>query len=256
MKRLAIVALLLGLTAQAHAIVNGTVPADNDTRFDAVGALAVTWRLGLDPTNPDPATADHNWYCAATLTDPSTVYTAKHCVDSYGASAPHAVRFRRALDGSVGTIEAGVASFYHAYVASWSFPGGDVAIGTLAAPVSHITPIELGTVRLSIGTQIIVAGWGREGPDAGAGPWTRLRLCNTSATALGLFGIGFPTAWDDGPGCGPNNGDSGGATMAWAVDSSGGGEVFAPRLVGVTGSYGLAWRVPIGTLRMHGRPRR
>lgn len=255
LRKLLAIAVLLTPAPISHAIVNGTVPADSDTRFDAVGALAVTWRLGLDPTNPDPATADHNWYCAATLTGPSTIYTAKHCVDAYGASAPHAVRFRRALDGSVGTIEAGVASFYHAHVASWDFPGGDVAIGTLAEPVTHITPIELGTVRLLLGSQIIVAGWGREGPDAGAGPWTRLRLCSTYVTALGLFGIGFPTAWDDGPGCGPNNGDSGGATMAWNVDVGGGGEMSMPRLVGVTGSYGLAWRVPLGTLRMSRRAR-
>jgi hypothetical protein len=239
-KRLAVVALAMAMSAPAHAIVNGTVPPDEDTSFDAVGAFAVVWRLGLDPTNPDPATGDHNWYCSATLTAPTVIHTAKHCVEPYGAGAPHAVRFRRALDGSVGTIEAGVASFYHVLVASWDFPGGDVAIGHLVEPVIHIAPIpvlyEDPAPEVYITAPLIVAGWGREGPGPGEGPRTRLRTCDAWIDGVAKFWITFPTAWDPWRNaCGANSNDSGGAALVWRA-----GLLLH---VGIISSYGYAVRM-------------
>ena len=215
-----ILALAVAVAAPAIAIVNGQSPTVQDRRFDAVGAFAVTWRLGLDPTNPDPATGDHNWYCAATLTGPATIHTAKHCVDSYGASAPHAVRFRRALDGSVGTVEAGVASFYHMRVVSWAFPGGDVAIGTLEATVPHIVPIaalDADAWALIVGRPIAQVAWGKEGPGPGAGVPRRMMVCYGPIVGWVSDLVLFPSAWSAPGACGINNNDSGGAVIVTTI---------------------------------------
>jgi hypothetical protein len=207
--------LLVGLflAAPVQAIVNGQRPADDDWRFDAVGAFATTWRLGQDPTHPNAS--DHDWYCTATLTSPTVVILAKHCVDSYGTGEKYAVRFRRQIDGSLGTIEAGPGSFYHAFIDHWLFPpSGDVAVGFLSAPVTHITPIPLlleGTATLERGAAFIHAGWGKEGPGPGEGRKRELLLChNTLTQPAQPTSLAFYDAWDPaGPGCGVNNNDSG-----------------------------------------------
>lgn len=212
--------LLLILAPCALAITNGAAPAISDTRFDAVGAFAVTWRLGLSFGHVDDA--DNAWFCTATLIDEQTILTAAHCLTPYGQSAPYAVRFRRQTDGSLGTIAAGVLSFYHAYVASWSVYGDDQAYGTLVDPVEHIAPIPI-LEGATLGLSIIQAGWGRQGPTFGAGPATELRLCNNQIfeiLAQGRAYYGQPyLGW--GPGlypnpCGSNSWDSGAPLLAYS----------------------------------------
>ena len=220
-----------------HAIVNGHRPADDDWRFDAVGAFATSWRLGQDPTHPNAA--DHDWYCTATLTIPDVVVLAKHCVDSYGPDEKYAVRFRRHLDGSLGTIEAGPASFHHAFIDRWIFPAsGDVAVGILKEPVLHIKPIPLlleGTATLAPGARFVNAGWGREGPGPGEGRKRELLLCDNALTQVDPLNLWFYNAWDPaGPGCGVNNNDSGSPIL---LESPNHHEL---RSIGVVRSFSLA----------------
>jgi hypothetical protein len=233
--------VLLGLlgASPAQGIVNGHPPARDDWRFDAVGAFATSWRLGQDPTHPNAQ--DHDWYCAATLTSSNVVVLAKHCVDSYGTGEKYAVRFRRHLDGTLGTIEAGPGSFFHAFVDRWIFPAsGDVALGILAEPVSHIRPIPLlldGTATLAHGTPFIHAGWGKEGPGPGEGPRRQLLLCDNRLTQAQPTYLSFYNAWDPaGPGCGVNNNDSGSPVLLESPH----GEL---RNIGIVASYGYATHV-------------
>ena len=216
--------VLLLLASSAQAITNGFPPASNDGRYDAVGAFAVTWRLGLSFGHADDA--DHAWFCTATLIDEQTVLTASHCLAAYGVEAPYAVRFRRQTDGSLGTIAGGVASYFHAYVSSWSVAtGSQLAYGTLAAPVEHIAPLAVSDGAY-LGMDIQQAGWGRQGPAFGSGPATELRLCSN-------FLFEFVSGWTyygqpylaSAPGiyenaCGANSWDSGAPLLAFDTAAS------------------------------------
>lgn len=229
----------VGLVGSAAALTNGAAPIANDSRYDAVGALAVTWRLGLAHGYPDDA--DHAWFCAATLTSSTTILTATHCVNSYGTSAPYAVRFRRQTDGSLGTVAAGVASFFHAYVASWEL-SGPFARGTLTEPVEHVAPIPE-TYGVNVDDPIIQAGWGRQGPAFGQGLATELRLCPNH-----VFEIVSDWAWYGQPyvgpaqgqyvnTCGANSWDSGGPLLVFSTsgrgDAGGPEPTIFPSVVGV-----------------------
>lgn len=251
--------IMLACACRAGAIVGGVEPAESS--YDAVGAFAVAWRLGLE-ASPDPAAGPHNWYCSATLSAPGIVHTARHCIDAYGPAAPHAVRFRRALDGSIGTPEAGPASYYHAMVGGWVF-ADDVAVGYLMSEVPHIAPIQVlgdDTAAVYRGAPIIVAGWGREGPDPAQGRLRSLRACATVVWSAYEVGMIFPTAWQAprGVACGPNTGDSGGAVLATVGD----GKAGRLALVGVTAGLGVASRLsaythsPISAARTRSASRR
>lgn len=240
-RKLLALAVLLTFATASHAIVNGAVPADSDTRFDAVGALAVTWRLGLAENASDPAAGPHNWYCNATLTAPDEVRTERHCVDAalggYGAYQPHAVRFRRRVDGGVGSIDAGVESFFHAYVASWEFTADELAVGHLAAPVAHIAPMSVlyddATVATA-GATIIVAGWGREAAPPNDGQVRRLLYCDTVLSSVQPTYLLFASAWSSKEVCGPGRNDSGGAALIYHATQS---EPLRLHLIGTVHSF-------------------
>ncbi len=237
--RRALALLALAVALPAAAITDGRALLDTDERFDAVGALAVTWRLGLDPQHADAQ--DHSWFCSATLVDELTVMTAAHCLTPYGMTAPYAVRFRRQLDGSVGSIDAGVASFFHAYVVHWEKAAlEDVAYGTLAAPVTHIAPIALIRTLPRPGRALTLVGWGKQGPALGDGPAAEMRACANYVPALYTYGdfiaIGYGGPYGSpaniyANACGANNGDSGGPLLI-----IGPGRRAVPYAVGVIGS--------------------
>lgn len=222
MKALILLLTLLAASMPAAAVVNGYVPPDDS--LDAVGAFGLTVRLGLDPQSP--GAAEHDWYCAATLINPGTVIVAKHCLSDPPGSASYnttpgryAVRFRRNINGGIGTIEAGPGSYHHAIVEAWYLPSSlDVAVGYLTQKVGHIAPMPIIFEHGGIGEPITLAGWGRIGPGPHEGERIELRACDSNITALGSPFLGaviwFPTAWDaPGPLCGVNSNDSGGALV-------------------------------------------
>lgn len=242
----------------AGAITNGVPPGTGETRFDAVGALAVTWRLGLSTGHTDDA--DNAWFCAATLVDDETILTAAHCTASYGLSASYAVRFRRHTSGSLGTVAGGVSSFYHAYVASWSTPDyiNDTVYGTLSTKVYHIQPIPQATAAFDIGDPVINAGWGREGAGLGYGPATELLLCPNYVGAISYgsywavaffgqpYGVGGPYGVYAND-CGVNSWDSGSPLLVDLHINGHTPEILEDtelRVAGVVGSHQTASQIP------------
>ncbi len=225
----------------ARAISNGVAPKASDTRYDAVAAFSFAHWLGLDPqTGAVDATCggkagcqQNNWFCNATLLSPTVIVTAKHCVT---LATPSAVRFRRHLNGTLGTLEAGPSSYHHVLVKEWhAVPGNlDMYFATLAKPVTHIVPIGplvLGVDALGIGTPVQHAGWGKQGPLFNEGPLTELRLCATSLTATPKTYWTTKTPGAEPPGCAVNTHDSGSPLL---LEGPGG----ALRTLGVTTSVG------------------
>ena len=98
--RLVCVFMLL-FSSAAQAVVGGVPPAEDDRRFDAVGAWSRASWLGLG-NNP---IQQHNWFGGAVLLRANLVATVKHISEDVDAPAgTYAVRFRRRIDGGLGTI--------------------------------------------------------------------------------------------------------------------------------------------------------
>lgn len=197
---------LFMLARTAHAITGGTAPDTDDLRFDAVAAFSEAHLLGQG-ANP---TDDHNWYCSAVLIDSTHILTAGHCIaDQWDRT--FTVRFRRHTDGTLGTKAAGPSSYHHVDVTVTQY-AGDLALGTLATPVTHIDPIPVltqGFESLDEDLAIIHAGWGKEGPGDNQGPRNELLLCdNTAKSSTETHLTFFPTASNPNA-CGVNMHDSG-----------------------------------------------
>jgi MYXO-CTERM domain-containing protein len=206
----------LGLlvSAPAFAIVGGHPPAEDDQRFDAVGAWSRAAWLGLG----ESPSSDHNWYGGATLIRANLVVTAKHLIDNEAvASGVYAVRFRRRIDGGLGSREQGVFSYHHALVDRVVFGPGDRALAYLVEPVTHIQPIAVMQIgfRGLDGADHIHAGWGQEGPGAAEGPRNQLLLCDENQlTRVSLNSVTYPSLTGaDTPPCAVNRWDSGGAVL-------------------------------------------
>ena len=136
--------------ADTAAIVNGTLTS----ALPATGALLV---------GSDPATA--RFTCSGTLIGCRTFLTAAHCVcegdggDCRGRRAPSAGSYRVFFQhaGFVGVSRIAVHPDYH-------FPArADLAVLTLAEPVSGITPVPLAGRRPAHGTPGVIAGFGTSG---------------------------------------------------------------------------------------------
>jgi hypothetical protein len=151
-----------GPTSQALGVTSGTVVANDDRRFDAVAGVTLTQWRGIN-----------NVFGNATLIAPDRVIMPRHLINrNYtnrrsvdGAPTEYTIRFRRALDGTVGNIS-NPASFHHVRVREWIFPAGrkesdDVVIGILESPVTHITPatVDLRT-KPSKNAVVSIASWG------------------------------------------------------------------------------------------------
>jgi hypothetical protein len=183
----------LALSQSALGISNGTAPAEGDTRFDAVGALSYDHYLGQDEAGNN--LSDNYWFCTAVLVAPNTILTAAHCGHNDGRDN-YMVRFRRQVDGTLGTLEAGAESYYHARVVSWdlSHADTDFVIGYLEDDVSHISPIPTITRghQNMVDTPFLHAGWGLEAPN---GSQRELLLCDNrvrfthEGTVLTLMGL-------------------------------------------------------------------
>jgi hypothetical protein len=131
------------LAAPAPRIVNGV----GTTGHPAVGAL-------LAPADPQRASL----VCSGTLIGCRTFLTAAHCVEGDLDPASYLVFFQHAGFFAVSAVAA------HP---SYSFPVADVAVLTLAAPVSGIQPMPIdvagGQIAGSLGT---IVGFGRSGGSA------------------------------------------------------------------------------------------
>jgi hypothetical protein len=216
MRTLVMLAALV--VAPAEAIVNGHAPADYETSHDAVGAIGFAHRLGLDPSHPNAS--DHEWHCAATLVSSLVVVTAKHCVTT---PEHYAVRFRRHVSGSVGSIYlkgGSVDSFHHVRITVFYMPpSGDVALGYLAEPVTHIQRIPMLLSGSAAVCSANFAGWGRVGPGQGEGDKIELRVCHWALSGASSTEVYWQTPWNGGP-CGPNRNDSGAPVLQQTLNGT------------------------------------
>jgi len=167
----------------AAAMVNGEEPAEDDRRFDAVAAFSHAHWLGQEPEHKHAS--EHNWFGTATLVAPDVVLLARHLVRVPDAPEGfYAVRFRRHADGSLGSREAGPASYHHVRIKRIILAEkNDLALGILAEPVEHIQPIAMSFPEGPFEDRdIIMAGWGSEARFLGIpGPRRRLLLGRTTA---------------------------------------------------------------------------
>lgn len=225
------------------AIINGLAPAPADTALDPVAALGAARYLGQDPGAK--GAQDNGAHCTATLIGSAVALTARHCIEHVPPTpappgGPYALRFRRALDGSVGSLAAGPSSFYHVLVDhTYTLPGpatdeNEPALLYLAEIVPHIEGMPMVfDPQLGGGLPVTLAGWGLDGPTLGAGARGRLLRCQSALMPVTWPGPYWETYipaeqhYDYWPGCGINNNDSGSPVLA-AHPQTG-----APRVVAV-----------------------
>ena len=198
-------------------MVGGYEP--DEMMFDAVAAFGRTSWL-------DGSQQEHNHWCNGTLIAPNLVVSAKHCGPSnlspdpaqQPASGTYTFRFRRNIDGSIGTKAQGWESFHQVKVDHFilSEAAGDIYVAVLQEPVTHIKPIPLAIADdFDRNINIHVAGWGKEGPAFNAGTRGRLLVADTALSTISPTWVSFPSAWSSSNPCecGPNMFDSGGAVL-------------------------------------------
>lgn len=148
-------------------LVDGVEVAESDTRFDAVAAFTRTEWAGGD-----------NYFGNGTLIAPDKMIMARHLLDANAHEPGHhptpgqyTFRFRRHENGTVGSLDAGSASYHQVTVHHFEFLGNgeylfnvnpDIVIAHLSEPVTHIEPIAVAPAGyLSSGMIVHFAGWGR-----------------------------------------------------------------------------------------------
>lgn len=181
--RIVAVALALNAAPSAFAIVNGTAPATDDRRWDAVcGAVNL---ISGGECLEGPPTSEHATSGSGVLIMPDKVVTARHVLPQPTCGTTSACmwfKFRRLSNGTVGDFYARVASWEIAtcgcpdplIICGLSQDLCDVAIATLETPISHIKPIRVDldpdlsdtddcAPEPSAETYVALAGWGRGG---------------------------------------------------------------------------------------------
>lgn len=184
--------LFFALTYSSGALVNGEAPATEDTRFDAVAAFSMTkW---LVPGGG--AKAQHNWFGSAVLIAPDVILTARHLLPKKvrvkmlthedTAEGRYMVRFRRHVDGTIGSKQEGPDSYHQVPIMRWVLAErSDLALGILAKPVEHIEPVPLLLERdePTEKQRCVLAAWGSVSPWRGnSGPRPELRTGENTAT--------------------------------------------------------------------------
>jgi hypothetical protein len=192
-----LVVALAASTARAGALAPRIVNGVETTDHPAVGAL-------LSPAGPDFASL----VCTGTLIGCQTFLTAAHCVEDNLDPADYGVFFQHA-----GFVDVSAIAIHPSY----EFPVADVAVLTLAAPVTGIRPMPIDTVGgQPAGTAGTIAGFGRSGGSADDYGLKRAGLVETAPCASGISNT-TSICWDFTAPLGPPgedsntcNGDSGG----------------------------------------------
>ena len=212
----------LVLSNPALAVVGGEEPKPSDTRFDAVAAFSITTWI-------DGTVYEHNTFGNGTLIAPDTMILSYHIVDFESGPPPagtYSFRFRRNPDGTLGSKAQGWESFHQVEVESFTVANApvDLLIAHLAEDVTHIEPIDIMAFdQVAENEDILIAGWGREGPGFDEGPRGRLLLAETQRMPnedchrihfLAFANQSNPCS------CGPNKYDSGGAILVEMQDQS------------------------------------
>ncbi|MEM1353512.1 MAG: hypothetical protein AAGC44_02245 [Planctomycetota bacterium] len=190
MMALIVLAAVLSPALPVGAIVNGTEPDEDDTRFDAVGAFSRTAWLIENPGDQHV----HNWYGNGVLIAPDVVLIAKHLLpnNGQGGQRPGAfsIRFRRHVDGSLGSRDRGAESYHQVRIREWVIAQRfDLALGILEEPVEHIQPVKLWLDGPPLrNRRAVLAGWGSVSPWQGkGGPRPGLRMGENAVSSRGTF---------------------------------------------------------------------
>jgi len=184
---------MLALTSPAAALVNGEAPGPEEKRFDAVAAFSQTkW---LVPGGG--ARQQNNWFGSGVLIAPDVILTARHLIPKKvrvkmltredPAEGRYMVRFRRHVDGTIGSKAEGPDSYHQVPIMRWVLAGrSDLALGILAKPVEHIQPVPLLLERdaPTEKQRCVLAAWGSVSPWRGEKkPRPELRIGENTATA-------------------------------------------------------------------------
>jgi secreted trypsin-like serine protease len=155
-------ACLLGSPANASTlqprVINGTPGDGSDTFLVAL----------LDPAQFATDGAFQSQFCGGTLTTPSTVVTAAHCVREDNGSTLRPIDILVGVGGDLDspalrTFTVASVTVHPGYVADSAI--NDIAVLTLATPVTGVStllpirPEEVSSVMVS-GTPLRVIGWG------------------------------------------------------------------------------------------------
>ncbi len=168
-------------------IIHG-VPATGDFRF--LVAL-----LSTDVLNG--GSAYDSQFCGGTLTSPTTVVTAAHCVVEDGAHTATGpkelvVGFGHELDQPMRLVRVSAVTANPAYLANGS--GADIAVLTLATsvtdvpPLQAVSPVEAPALTVA-GTHVTTAGWGNTSASSEKYP-TSLRQADMVVFPLSNCGDG------------------------------------------------------------------
>jgi hypothetical protein len=148
-------------TAASDDAIIGGAPAESD-RFLAVASL-------VKPKTLDDGSTIYKPFCTATLIAPDLVITANHCVATENLE-PSALLVAFGPKSTAPRKTAAVASFERKGLAALPgdvmTAGEDVILMRLAAPVTDIAPIDVGSLSpIDVGRPFLAVGYGfSDGP--------------------------------------------------------------------------------------------